>query len=238
MEDRELFIRAQKGENSAKEQLFDKNKGLVHHVMKRFVNRSNVEAEDLFQIGSMGLLKAIEKFDIDYGVCFSTYAVPLIIGEIRRYIRDDGLIKVSRNIKENGRKLRYLNEQMQIETGKEPAISELAKRADMIPEDVVMALDASSQVESIYKPVYEADGREVLLLDMLGGESESEKIVDRLLVEKLIGGLGERERTLIRLRYFENKTQVQTADNLGMSQVQVSRLEKKILLDMRKKALV
>jgi RNA polymerase sporulation-specific sigma factor len=127
---------------------------------------------------------------------------------------------------------------MQIETGKEPAISELAKRADMIPEDVVMALDASSQVESIYKPVYEADGREVLLLDMLGGESESEKIVDRLLVEKLIGGLGERERTLIRLRYFENKTQVQTADNLGMSQVQVSRLEKKILLDMRKKALV
>lgn len=127
MEDRELFIKAQKGDKKAKELLYEKHSGLIHHVVKRFVNRGNIEAEDLFQIGAMGLLKAIDKFDIDYGVCFSTYAVPLIMGEIRRFLRDDGLIKVSRSIKDNAKHLKWIREELQQKTGREPTLSELSE---------------------------------------------------------------------------------------------------------------
>lgn len=237
MEDRELFLRAQLGEREAKEQLFQKNAGLIHHVVKRFVNRSGVEAEDLFQIGAMGLLKAIEKFDTEYGVCFSTYAVPLIMGEIRRFLRDDGMIKVSRSIKENGRKIRQIQEEMLQRSGRDPTLAELSKESGMSVEDIVSALDSGREVESIYKTMYESDGSEVLLVDMLGQEGESERVVNRILLEKLIGGLDDREKSLIRLRYFENKTQVQAADDLGMSQVQVSRMEKRVLLRLRREAM-
>ncbi len=237
MEERELFIRAQQGEKEAKEQLFQKNTGLVHHVVKRFVNRGNVEAEDLFQIGAMGLIKAIEKFDVDFGVCFSTYAVPLIMGEIRRYLRDDGMIKVSRSIKENARRLRTVREEFWKDMGREPTVSELSEMSRIAVEDIVTAIEAGREVESIYKTMYESDGNEVLLLDMLGGEGETEEIVNRLMLEKMLSGLDEREKNLIRLRYFENKTQVQVAGDLGMSQVQVSRMEKKVLLRLRREAM-
>lgn len=237
MEERELFIRAQRGEKEAKEQLFENNTGLVHHVVKRFANRGGVEAEDLFQIGAMGLIKAIEKFDIDYGVCFSTYAVPLIMGEIRRFLRDDGLIKISRSIKENAAKLKLAREAFWKNTGREPTISELSEQSQIAVEDIVTAIEAGREVESIYKTVYESDGNEVLLLDMLGREGESEEIVNRLLLEKLLNGLDEKEKCLIRLRYFENKTQTQVAGDLGMSQVQVSRMEKKVLLRLRREAM-
>lgn len=237
MEERELFIRAQQGEKEAKEQLFRKDTGLVHHVVKRFVNRGNVEAEDLFQIGAMGLIKAIEKFDVDFGVCFSTYAVPLIMGEIRRYLRDDGMIKVSRSIKENARRLRTVREEFWKDMGREPTVSELSEMSGIAVEDIVTAIEAGREVESIYKTMYESDGNEVLLLDMLGGEGETEEIVNRLMLEKMLSGLDEREKNLIRLRYFENKTQVQVAGDLGMSQVQVSRMEKKVLLRLRREAM-
>ncbi len=237
MEERELFIRAQQGEKEAKEQLFQKNMGLVHHVVKRFVNRGSVEAEDLFQIGAMGLIKAIEKFDVDFGVCFSTYAVPLIMGEIRRYLRDDGMIKVSRSIKENARRLKMVREEFWKDMGREPTVSELSEMSGIAVEDIVTAIEAGREVESIYKTMYESDGNEVLLLDMLGGEGESEEIVNRLMLEKMLSGLDEREKNLIRLRYFENKTQVQVAGDLGMSQVQVSRMEKKVLLRLRREAM-
>lgn len=237
MEDKELFIRAQKGEREAKELLFSKNTGLVHHVVKRFIGRGSIEAEDLFQIGAMGLMKAIEKFDIGYEVQFSTYAVPLIMGEIRRFLRDDGLIKVSRSIKENARKLKWIKEEMQQRTGREPTLSELSKESGIPVEDIVTALDAVREVESIDKTVYESDGSEVRLLDMLGNDSESDAIIDRILLEKLLGGLDEREKSLIKLRYFENKTQVQVAGDLGMSQVQVSRMEKKVLHRLRTEAM-
>lgn len=237
MEERELFIRAQQGEKEAKEQLFQKNTGLVHHVVKRFVNRGNVEEEDLFQIGAMGLIKAIEKFDVDFGVCFSTYAVPLIMGEIRRYLRDDGMIKVSRSIKENARRLKMVREEFWKDMGREPTVSELSEMSGIAVEDIVTAIEAGREVESIYKTMYESDGNEVLLLDMLGGEGESEEIVNRLMLEKMLSGLDEREKNLIRLRYFENKTQVQVAGDLGMSQVQVSRMEKKVLLRLRREAM-
>lgn len=237
MEERELFIRAQQGEKEAKEQLFQKNTGLVHHVVKRFVNRGNVEAEDLFQIGAMGLIKAIEKFDVDFGVCFSTYAVPLIMGEIRRYLRDDGMIKVSRSIKENARRLKTIREEFWKDMGREPTVSELSDMSGIAVEDIVTAIEAGREVESIYKTMYESDGNEVLLLDMLGREGESEEIVNRLMLEKMLSGLDEREKNLIRLRYFENKTQMQVAGDLGMSQVQVSRMEKKVLLRLRREAM-
>lgn len=237
MEEKELFIRAQRGEKEAKEHLFEKNTGLVYHVVKRFAGRNRVEAEDLFQIGAMGLVKAIEKFDTDYGVCFSTYAVPVILGEVRRFLRDDGMIRISRSIKENARQLNRLREDFWQKTGREPALSELAEASGIAVEDIVTALGAGREVESLYKTVYESDGSEVLLVDMLGKEGESEEIENRLLVEKLLNGLDERERNLIQLRYFENRTQVQVAGDLGMSQVQVSRLEKKVLLRLRQGAM-
>lgn len=236
MEERELFIRAQRGEREAKDQLFEKNTGLVYHVLKRFAGRGaagGVEMEDLFQIGAIGLVKAIEKFDMDYGVCFSTYAVPMIMGEIRRFLRDDGLIRVSRSIRENSVRLKRVRDSFWQRTGREPLLSELAEESGLTTEEVVTALGAGYEVESIYKTVYESDGSEVLLLDLLGSEAESEEIVNRLLLDKLLEGLDERERKLIRLRYFENRTQMQVADDLGMSQVQVSRLEKRVLLRMR-----
>ena len=238
MEERELFIRAQGGEKEAKEQLFEKNTGLVHHVVKRFAGRSGIETEDLFQIGAMGLIKAIEKFDLDYGVCFSTYAVPVIMGEIQRFLRDDGMIKVSRSIKENARRLRGIREDFWQRMGREPMLSELAKESGLAMEEVITALDAGCEVESIYKTVYESDGSEVLLVDLLGKEGEREEIVNRLLLEKLLNELDDRERNLIQLRYFENKTQTQVAGDLGMSQVQVSRLEKKVLMRLRQVAIM
>lgn len=239
MEERELFIRAQSGDKEAKEQLFEKNTGLVYHVLKRFANRGTrdgIETEDLFQIGAMGLVKAIEKFDMDYGVCFSTYAVPVITGEIRRFLRDDGMIRVSRSIKENAWQLRKLREAFWQRTGREPVLSELSAESGLAVEDVITALNAGQEVESIYKTIYESDGDEVQLVDMLGREGESEEIVNRLLLERLLKELDEREKNLIWLRYFENKTQMQVAGCMGMSQVQVSRLEKKVLLRMRQVA--
>ncbi|MDE7030561.1 MAG: SigB/SigF/SigG family RNA polymerase sigma factor [Lachnospiraceae bacterium] len=239
MEERELFIRAQRGEKEAKEQLFERNTGLVHHVVKRFAGRSGTgktEAEDLFQIGAIGLVKAIEKFDPDYGVCFSTYAVPVIMGEIRRFLRDDGMIKISRGIKEHARRLNALREAFWQRMGREPLLSELAGESGLSVEEIITALDAGREVESIYKTVCESDGNKMRLIDTLGSEGESEEIVDRLLLENLLSGLGDRERTLIRLRYFENRTQMQVAGDLGMSQVQVSRLEKKVLLQLRQVA--
>lgn len=238
MEERELFIRAQRGEKDAIELLFERNTGLIHHVAKRFVGRGSIETEDLFQIGAMGLVKAIEKFDLDYGVCFSTYAVPVIMGEIRRFLRDDGIIKISRSIKENGRRLKWIREAFVQREGRDPTISELAKESGITVEDIVTALDAGREVESIYKTVYESDGSEVLLVDMLGKEGESDEIVNRLLLDKLLSELDDREKNLIQLRYFENKTQMQVAGKLGMSQVQVSRMEKKVLLRLRQAAAV
>ncbi len=236
MEDKELFLRAQGGEKEAREILFDKNTGLVHHVIKRFMSRG-VEFEDLFQIGAVGLLKAIDKFDTDYGVCFSTYAVPMIMGEVQRFLRDDGPIKVSRGIKENLNKLRGARERLSQQLGREPTIAELSDDTQIDKGDIVIALEAGRDVESIYKTVYETDGSEIYLVDMLsGGEELGEGILDKLFVETLLDGLGEREQRLIHLRFFENRTQMQTAAVLGMSQVQVSRMEKKVLLKMRKEA--
>ena len=232
----QLLIRAKEGDKEAKEELVNNNLGLVHHIVKRFLGRG-VEAEDLFQIGSIGLLKAIEHFNMDYGVQFSTYAVPMIQGEIKRFMRDDGMLKVSRSIKENSFKIsKTVNEYVQ-KFGQEPTISIICELTGLLQEDVVLAMDSMTEVESIYSISNKGDGKEQFLVDKLVGEkNEAEKIVNRVLLSQLLNALGGMEKELLRLRYYEDKTQTQVADLLGISQVQVSRLEKKIIMGLRKAA--
>lgn len=229
-----LIDRAHAGEKEAREVLTTQNLGLVHHIVKRFLGRG-YEAEDLFQIGVIGLLKAIDKFDTSYDVKFSTYAVPLITGEIKRFIRDDGMVKVSRNLKENGMRVKYARERLNGKLGREPTLEEVAQEAALDVEEVVLAMEANIQVESIYKSVYQSDGNEIFMVDQLADKRSSgqEEVLNHLVIRQLIEGLGEQEQKLITLRYYQDKTQTEVARVLGISQVQVSRMEKKILLGMR-----
>lgn len=234
----QLIIRAQDGDKSAREILIENNLGLVHHIVRRFMGRGH-DTEDLFQIGSIGLMKAIDKFDTSFDVKFSTYAVPMIQGEIKRFLRDDGMVKVSRTLKENGWKISQANHAMDQELGREPSLMELSQRTGLSMEEIVAALEANSEIESIYKSVYQSDGNEIYLVDRIPEhKNEHEELMNKMLIEQLLNELGQNERMLIELRYFENKTQVETAGALGISQVQVSRLEKKILLRMRQELLV
>lgn len=231
-----LIERAQAGEKEAREVLIEQNLGLVRHIVKRFMGRG-YEAEDLFQIGVIGLIKSIDKFNTNYDVKFSTYAVPLITGEIKRFIRDDGMVKVSRTLKENGMKVKYARDRLGNELNREPTLLEVAQEAALSVEEVLLAMEANVQVESIYKSVYQNDGNEIFLVDQLADEkqNEQESVLNHLVVRQLIGGLSQKEQELIRLRYYQDKTQMEVAKALGISQVQVSRLEKKILLGMREK---
>lgn len=231
-----LIARSQKGDKEAREVLIEKNLGLVHAIVKRFVGRG-VEAEDLFQIGTIGLIKAIDNFDLTYDVKFSTYAVPLITGEMKRFLRDDGMVKVSRTLKEQAMRLKLLRQKLQGEWNREPTLQELAEQSGLTMEEIVMATEAESKVESIYASVYQNDGSEVALVDMLGKEDEEkEALLNHMLLKQLLEGLTEKESKLIEMRYFQEKTQTEVARHMGISQVQVSRLEKKILLSMRKRA--
>ncbi|MBO5057090.1 MAG: RNA polymerase sporulation sigma factor SigF [Lachnospiraceae bacterium] len=231
-----LIRQAQAGKRESREVLIEQNLGLVHHIVKRFLGRG-YEAEDLFQIGVIGLIKAIDKFDTSFEVKFSTYAVPLIAGEIKRFIRDDGPVKVSRTLKENGIKVKYARERLNMQLNREPTVEEVAKEAVLTTEEVVLAMEASIQVESIYKSVYQNDGNEIYMVDQLAdkGKDEQENLLNHLVVNQLIGSLPEKEQKLIVLRYFQDKTQTEVAKILGISQVQVSRLEKRILLALREK---
>lgn len=231
-----LIRRAQAGEKEAREVLIEQNLGLVHHIVRRFLGRG-FEMEDLFQIGVIGLMKAIDKFNAAYDVKFSTYAVPLITGEIKRFIRDDGMVKVSRTVKENGIKVKYAREKLHSRLGREPALSEVAQETSLTAEEVMLAMEANVQVESIYKSVYQNDGNEIYMIDQLAdeGKDEQERVLNHLVVRQLIGGLPENEQKLIILRYYQDKTQTEVARIMGISQVQVSRLEKKILLEMRER---
>ena len=231
-----LIGRAQAGEKEAREVLIEQNLGLVRHIVKRFTGRG-YDAEDLFQIGVIGLIKSIDKFNTNYDVKFSTYAVPLITGEIKRFIRDDGMVKVSRTLKENAMRVKYAKERLSNQLNREPTLAEVAGEAALSVEEVVLAMDASVQVESIYKSVYQNDGSEIFMVDQLADEkqNEQETVLNHLVVRQLISGLSQKEQKLIRLRYYQDKTQTEVAKVLGISQVQVSRLEKKILLGMRQK---
>ena len=230
-----LIDRAHKGDKGARDQLVLENMGLIWSIVRRFQGRGH-EMEDLFQIGSIGLMKAIDKFDLSYDVRFSTYAVPMIMGEIKRFLRDDGMIKVSRSLKESGAKMKQAREKLQTELGREPTLLELSEKTGMPREEIVMALEANGEVESIYKNTGSSEGKEICLADRLPQEKDShEMLLNHMVLEQLLQELGETERHLIELRYFKERTQSQIAEEMGISQVQVSRMEKKILLEMRRK---
>lgn len=246
-----LIARARAGDEEARKVLVEKNLGLVHHIVKRYIGRG-YDAEDLFQIGSIGLIKAIDKFDLQFDVKFSTYAVPMIAGEIKRFLRDDGMVKIGRTLKENGFKVKMARQQLAQSLGREPSLQEVAEQSGLSVEEVVMATEASAEVESIYKPVYQADGSEVYLADKLAvgvngeavmGENlfcedrEKEQLLNHMLLEQLLSELDEKELSLIKMRYFQDKTQTEVAKHMGISQVQVSRLEKRILIRMREKVI-
>lgn len=231
-----LMQAAHNGDMNARDTLVKENIGLVRSIAGRFRGRG-CEQEDLFQIGSIGLMKAIDRFDESMGLAFSTYAFPLIAGEIKRFLRDDGMVKVGRSLKEKGCKLRHARAQLENELGREATMSELCAVTSMSMEDLFMVMDANSGVESLSQPVCFGDDGKLSLMDTVGTEyDENEKLIDRIFVEQLLSGLNEDEKRLIRMRYFENMTQQQTAQKLGISQVQVSRLEKKILMRIRSRA--
>lgn len=231
----ELIQRSQEGDKEAREILIEENMGLIHHVVKRFLGRG-VEAEDLFQIGAIGLVKAVDRFDLSFGVRFSTYAVPMIAGEIKRFLRDDSMIKISRSLKELAIRAARLREQLFMERGEEPGVEELAKLLKVEPEELVQAMDGSAEVESLQKIVYQGDGEGLSLMDKVEqGKDEEETLLCQLLLEQLLSSLEPKERRLIMLRFFHDRTQTQVAEELGMSQVQVSRLEKKILQALKKR---
>ncbi len=234
-----LIAKSQKGDKAAREMLIENNLGLVHAVVRRFYGRG-IEAEDLFQIGVIGLMKAIDKFDLSFEVKFSTYAVPLISGEIKRFLRDDGPVKISRTVKENSWKVNKASAHLQNALGRDPTLQEIAEEADLPIEDVVMAAESAKTVESIYTVVYQSDGSDMYLIDKMSEKKPDvgEEVVDQLLLKQLLNELEANERKLIYLRFFQNKKQVEVAQIMGITQVQVSRLEKKILLAMRKKAAV
>lgn len=229
----ELLLRAKNGDKEAGELLVQENLGLVGSVVKRFEKRG-YDRDDLFQIGAIGLMKAIEKFDFSYEVRFSTYAVPLVTGEIRRFLRDDGMMKVSRSIKESGWRVKKSREKLEQKLGRSVTMQELADDTGLSKEEIALAIDATEEVTSIYQTIYQSDGSELYLVDKVADDApEEEELLNRLTVQQLIGMLDPKEQQIIRLRYFEGKTQCNVADTMGMTQVQVSRMEKKILQKMR-----
>lgn len=230
-----LLRKAHEGDKAARDTLVEENMGLVWSIVRRFSGRG-VENEDLFQIGSIGLLKAIDKFDPGYEVQFSTYAVPMITGEIRRFLRDDGMVKVSRPLRELSWKAYAARERLERELGADPSLAMIAKELEVTMEELVMAMDSGAEVESLQKTIYQGDGNDISLEDRLEEKScAQEKLLDRILLEETLEKLEARERQIIYLRYFEDKTQTEIARELGISQVQVSRMEKKILRIMRGK---
>ncbi|NMB27306.1 MAG: RNA polymerase sporulation sigma factor SigF [Tissierellia bacterium] len=230
----ELILMAQKGYKEAKDRLVRYNIGLVKSVLRGFTNRG-YDVDDLFQIGSIGLLKAIDKFDLSYDVRFSTYAVPMIAGEIKRFLRDDGIIKVSRSLKQTANKVKYAQDNLSKTLGREPTIQEISEELKIDKEEIVMALESSYQPDYLYDIIYQNDGNPLYLIDKISLEEDNEKeIIDNILLKELLSQLKDRDRQVIVLRYFKDKTQVEVAKLLGISQVQVSRIEKRIIEDMKK----
>ena len=217
----ELIFKAREGVREARDELVRKNTGLIWSIVRRFQNRG-CETEDLFQIGSIGLLKAIEKFDTSFKVKFSTYAVPMIMGEIKRFLRDDGIIKVSRSLKEISNRARKVKDKLTRELDREPSINEMAQQLDISVEEMVMAMEAVHSPESLFNTFGDDDGgSNAMLIDRIDdtkADTETD-LVDRIALKQLIDTLGPRERQIIFLRYFQEKTQVQVAELLGISQV-------------------
>jgi len=230
----ELLHMAKDGNKEALDSIVQNNSGLVWSVVKRFLNRG-YEKDDLYQIGCIGLIKAVKKFDFNFNTQFSTYAVPAIMGEIKKFLRDDGLIKVSRSIKETASKIKLATEFYFGKNGIEPTIGELSEHLKISEEEIVMALEALRPAESLNAVLNEDDKNPVYLLDKIeDGSYDANKEIEKIALKQLIAELTPKERKLIAMRYFKGQTQSTVADSLGISQVQVSRMEKKILENMRK----
>jgi len=217
---RELIAKAHNNDKEAREKLVTDNLGLIWNIIKRFKGRGT-EQEDLFQIGCIGLIKAIDNFNLDMDVAFSTYAVPMITGEIRRFLRDDGMRAAG---------------QLRDTLGCEPTVEQIAAACELSVEDITLSMSASMEVESIYKTIYQGDGSEVMLMDKLEDKADiGETASSKVALAQLMETLSQREKELIRMRYYDDYTQMQVAKEFGISQVQVSRMEKKILSGMRKR---
>jgi RNA polymerase sporulation-specific sigma factor len=231
---RELIAKAQQGDGEARERLINCNLKLVFNLVQRFSNRG-YEIEDLFQIGVIGLMKAVDKFDFNYEVKFSTYAVPMIIGEIRRFLRDDSPIKVSRSLKEIAYKVSRAKETLTSRLGREPSLIEIEEEIGITKEDIVTALESAQLPSSIYETLYQDDGDPIYLLDQLTTDNSDEdpKWFDNLAIKEVLMKIPERERQIILFRFFEDKTQTEVAEIIGLSQVQVSRLERQALKTLR-----
>lgn len=225
-----LIQRAQNGDQNAKEQILQNNNGLIWAVVKRFYGRGDLE--DLYQIGAIGLLKCIDHFDFSYDVKFSTYAVPMIMGEIRRFLRDDGTIKVSRSLKELAYRAKKIQEQILKEENRDIPLEELAEKIGAEKADLILAFESSREVESLYAlQNNETDG--TALIDRLTNIEENEKMLEQISLKEALSKLDWKERQIITMRYYQDKTQMDVAKSIGISQVQVSRLEKRILKQMK-----
>lgn len=222
-----LLTRANQGDQDARERLINCNLRLVFNLVQRFENRG-YDLEDLFQIGTIGLIKAIDKFDLTYNVRFSTYAVPMIVGEIRRFLRDDSPIRISRALKETAFKVQRMKEELTRDLGREPSINEVAVALALPREDIVAAMEAAQSMGSIHDTLYQEDGDPIYLLDQLGSE-DNQGLVDHLALDEVLKQLPDKYRRIILLRFFQDKTQTEVASMVGLSQVQVSRLERQAL---------
>lgn len=226
---------AHQGDKDARDTLYEENVGLVYSIVKRFLGRG-VEMEDLIQIGSIGLIKAVDKFDLSYDVKFSTYAVPMIVGEIKRFLRDDGILKISRSIKETHYKVYQVSQELEKKLGKEPTLKDISKEIGMPMEELVLVMEAKTEVESLQKPIFQGEGTEISLMDKLPENiNYQENVLNRIFLEEILNTLDGKQRQLICMRYFQDMTQTEIAKRLGVSQVQVSRMEKKILEKLREK---
>ncbi|MGI6225244.1 MAG: RNA polymerase sporulation sigma factor SigF [Peptococcales bacterium] len=225
----DLLLKAQNGDHEARERLVNCNLRLVFNLVQRFANRG-YEIEDLFQIGTIGLIKAIDKFDTSYNVKFSTYAVPMIIGEIRRFLRDDNPVKVSRSLKETAYKVNKCRETLTKELGRDPKISEIAEVLDIEIEDIVTALEAMQTPTSIHETLYQDDGDPIYILDQLTNDDDDDPSwLDKLALKEVLNKLPTKEKEVLLLRFFHDKTQTEVAETVGLSQVQVSRIERQAL---------
>ncbi len=230
-----LLSRAAHGDEDAKNELILQNMGLVHSIVRRFSGRGH-ETEDLFQIGCIGLIQAAKRFDQSYGVKFSTYAVPMIMGEIKRFIRDDGIIRVSRGIKETAVRAMKAGEQLRLKSGREPSVAEIAEAIGISAAELAAALESQTAPQSLYS---QADDDGKPLIDKIeSGDDKFTELLNRLTLNQAMQDFADREKLIIYLRYYRLETQACVAEKLGISQVQVSRLEKKILLKLREKILL
>ena len=230
----DLLKRVKEGDTTARDELINGNLKLVLSVIKRFSSRGE-NPDDLFQIGCIGLIKAIDNFDITLGVQFSTYAVPMIIGELRRFLRDNNAIRVSRSVRDLAYKALGVKESLSLKLGREPKIEEIAKELEVTKEEVVNALDAIVDPISLYEPVFSENGDSIYVMDQISDtKNTDESWLTKIAISEAIKTLSERERNIIELRFFEGKTQMEVAKEINISQAQVSRLEKGALLRIRK----